>query len=191
VITVFFTVLGILGACAAVQTISRARQEEAHGTAESVRAAAVGRVRWLADYVVVATCAVVLVMGAAVLAAVAGLASTDADPELYRVTIVTALGQLVAASVFTGIAALVFALLPRATIGTGWALVGVATVLGLFGPLFGMPDWATQASPFAVTPVVSNGDVDARGLWWLVVVAAGSLAAALSFMRRRELASGG
>ncbi|ALX65774.1 ABC transporter permease [Microbacterium sp. XT11] len=191
VITVFFTVLGILAACAAVQTIARARQDEAHGTAELVRAAAVGRVRWLADYVVVATCAVVLVTAAAVLAAFAGLASTDADPELYRVTIVTALGQFVAASVFTGITAAVFALLPRATIGAGWAFVGVATVLGLFGPLFGMPEWATHASPFAVTPVVANGEADLRGVWWLVAVAAGSYAAALTLMRRRELASGG
>lgn len=191
VITVFFTMLGVLAACAAVQTVARARQEEAHGTAEPVRAAAVGRMRWLADYVIVATCAVVLVTAAAMLAAFAGLAAGEAKPALYRVVVVTGLGQLLAASVFTALVALVFVLLPRATIGAGWALVGVATVLGMFGPLFGMPEWATRFSPFAVTPVVSHGDTDLRGMWWLLIAVVLAGVGAPTLMRRRELASDG
>ena len=53
-VSVFFVMLGIFAACVAVQIVSRARQEEAHGTAEPVLSAAVGRVRWLVDYLVIA-----------------------------------------------------------------------------------------------------------------------------------------
>lgn len=191
VITVFFTLLGILAACCAVQTVVRARQEEARGTAEAVLATPVGRVRWLADYVIVGTIAVLIVVAAAVLAGWAGIRATDADDSLYRIVAVAGLGQAIAASVFTVLTALVFVLVPRATIGVAWTLVLVATMLGMFGPLFGLPEWTANISPFAVTPVVDGEGVDVRGLWWLVLAVGAGLAASLSLMRRRELATGG
>jgi len=190
-ITVFFTMLGILAACAAVQTVVRARQEEAHGTAEPVLATAVGRVRWFSDYAVVATVAVLLVVGAGMGAAYAGLAADDAADGLYRAVTVAGLGQLAAACVFTAITALVFVVLPRATLAAGWALIGIASILGMFGPLFGMPEWATDISPIAVTPVVAQGEVDLRGLWWLVLAIAVAGAGSIALMRRRELAGDG
>ncbi|KJQ55681.1 ABC transporter permease [Microbacterium sp. SA39] len=191
VVTLFFTLLGILAACCAVQTVVRARQEEARGTAEIVLATPIGRVRWLADHVVVATIAVLIVVAAAVLAAWFGIWSTDADGSLYRIVAVAGLGQALAASVFTVLTALVFVVLPRATIGLAWALVLVATMLGMFGPLLGLPEWTANISPFAVTPVVDGDGVDPRGLWWLVLAVAAGAAGALALMRRRELASGG
>ncbi|WP_435748647.1 ABC transporter permease [Microbacterium sp. PMB16] len=191
VITVFFTLLGILAACCAVQTVVRARQEEARGTVEALLATPVGRVRWLADHVIVGTAAVLIVVAAAVLAAWIGIWSTDADGALYRIVAVAGLGQVVAASVFTVLTALVFVLVPRATIGLAWTLVLVATMLGMFGPLFGLPEWTANISPFAVTPVVDGDGVDVRGLWWLVLAVAAGAAASLALMRRRELAAGG
>ncbi|MBN9181640.1 MAG: polyketide antibiotic transporter [Microbacterium sp.] len=191
VITVFFTLLGILAACSAVQTVVRARQEEAHGTAELVLASPVDRVRWLADYVVVATCAVVIVVAAAVLAGYVGVAAHGGGATLYRAVTVTGLGQLAAASVFTVLTALVFVVAPRATIGVGWALVLAGTILGLFGPLFGLPEWTTNISPFAVTPVLSGADVDLRGLWWILLAVVAGAALSLGLMRRRELAGDG
>ena len=63
----------------------------------------------------------------------------------------------------------------------------LATVFGLFGPLFGLPEWTTRFSPFAVTPIVSNGTTELRGTWWLVLIVAVLAAASLRLMRRREL----
>ena len=85
--------LGILAACAAVQIVCRARQEEAHGTAEPVLAAPVGRVRWLADYLVVALLAIVLVVAAGVGGAAIGLASQDGDSDLMETIVVTGAGR--------------------------------------------------------------------------------------------------
>jgi ABC-2 type transport system permease protein len=187
VVSVFFTMMGILAACAAVQIVVRARQEEAHGTAENVLALPVGRVRWLLDYMLVATAAIAIIVAAGMLAAYAGLAGNKDASSLSQVVTVVGLGQGLAACVFTVVTALVFVLIPRGTIGIAWTLVLLATMFGLFGPLFGLPTWTTRFSPFAVAPIVSNGDADLRGTWWLVLVVAVGAAASLVLMRRRQL----
>lgn len=187
VVSVFFTMMGILAACAAVQILARARQEEAHGSAEIVLAQPVGRVRWLLDYLLVATVAIAIIVTATMLAAFAGLTGNEDASSLARVVTVVGLGQGLAACVFTALTALVVVLLPRGTIAVAWALVMLATVLGLFGPLLGLPQWTTRFSPFAVTPIVTSGTTDLRGTWWLVLIVAAGAAAALTLMRRREL----
>ncbi|MBS0022672.1 ABC transporter permease [Microbacterium paraoxydans] len=191
VVTVFFTLLGILVACCAVQTVVRARQEEARGTVELVLATPTGRVRWLADHLIVGAVAVLLVVAAAVLGGWLGVRSSDGDTALYRIVAVAGAGQALAGAVFVALTALVFVVLPRATIPVAWVLVLVAALLGMFGPLFGLPEWTANLSPFAVTPVMDRDGVDVRGLWWLVLVVAGATAGALTLMRRRELAAGG
>ncbi|WP_324116996.1 polyketide antibiotic transporter [Microbacterium sp.] len=191
VITVFFTMLGILGACAAVQTMSRARQEEAHGTAELLLATTVGRVKWLSGYLVVAVCAIVIIAGAAMATGYLGAASNKGTAEVFRNITVTGLSEMVAAAVFAVVTALIFVLIPRATIALGWTLLLLATLFGMFGPLFGLPEWTTHLSPFGVTPVLKGDGVDVRGLWWLVGIVIVGWAASLGLMRRRQLASDG
>jgi ABC-2 type transport system permease protein len=95
--------------------------------------------------------------------------------------------QLPAALVFAAAAALVFALLPRLTIGLGWGLLAVGFVLGQFGGVFRLPDWLRNLSPFTHTPIVPGDSVDLVPLAVMVllslVVAAGSVLLA----RRRDL----
>jgi ABC-2 type transport system permease protein len=190
-VTVFFTMLGVLAACAAVQTICRARQEEAHGTAEIVLATPVDRVRWLADYLVVAFAAIVLVALGGAAGAAMGIAGQEGDWMLMRDVAVVAGGQVVAASVFAVVTSLVFVLLPRATIAAGWTLVLLGMMLGLFGPLFGFPEWLTNLSPVGVAPLIEGDEVDVRGLWWLLAAVGAGAIGSLTLMRRRELAAGG
>ncbi|MDE0546574.1 ABC transporter permease [Microbacterium sp. C7(2022)] len=190
-VTTFFTMLGILAACAGVQVICRARSEEARGTAEIVLATSVDRVRWLADYIVVAVLAAVIVIGAAIGGAALGIAGQDGSWDVMRDVWVTASGQAVAASVFIMVTALVFTFAPRLTIPLGWMLVVVGAVLGLFGPVFGLPEWATHLSPVGVGPIVDGDAIDVRGLWWLIGVTVIALGTTLGLMRRRELAPAG
>jgi ABC-2 type transport system permease protein len=190
-LTTFFVMIGILAACAAVQTITRARQEETHGTAEPVLATPIDRVRWLADFVVVGFAAIVIILAAGVAAASLGILANDGDPDLYRGAITVALGQVVAALVFLVVTALVFVVAPRWTIPAGWTLVLLAAVIGLFGPIFGMPESLTWLSPVAAAPVPVPDGVDVRGLWWLLGAIAVAGAAAFGLMRRRELAAAG
>ncbi|WP_127473404.1 ABC transporter permease [Microbacterium sulfonylureivorans] len=190
-VTVFFTMLGVLAACCAVQIVCRARQEEAHGTAEPVLAAPVARVRWLADYLLIALLAIVLVVSAAIGGAALGIAGQGGRWDLMQDVLVTGGGQAVAASVFLALTALVFVVAPRLTIALGWTFVVLGMMLGLFGPLFGFPEWLTDLSPVAVAPKVEGDDIDLAGLWWLVLATGVGAALSLALMRRRELASGG
>ena len=191
VVVIFFTMVGIFCACCAVQTVVRARQEESRGSAEIVLALPMNRVRWLADFIVVGFAAVVIIAAAAVAGAALGATDADGAPDLVRDAVVAAAGQVAAASVFLGSTALVFVLAPRWTIAAGWTLIGLAAVVGLFGPLFDMPDWAVHLSPFDIAPVPVGADVDLRGLGWLVLAVGVGVAASLVLMRRRELATGG
>ena len=189
-VVVFFLIVGVLAACAAVQTVARARQEEAHGTAELVLSAAVGRVRWLWGYLLIAVAGVIAVCGFAVLGAWLGTLR-EGDTDLVRDALVAGFGQAVAASVFISVTALVFVVAPRLTIPLGWALVLVALLLGLFGPLFDLPDTLSDLSPFTAAPAIDDGSLDPKGLWWLLAATGVLGAAALVFMRRRQLATGG
>jgi len=191
-VVIFFTLLGILASCCAVQTICRARQEEAHGTAEPVLSGAVGRVRWLGGYAGVAALGIVTTVAAAVAGAALGLVSLpDADWSLMQTVLVTGAGQAVAAAVFLVVTALLFVVAPRLTIPAGWALVAIGMLLGLFGPLFGFPGWLTDLSPIAVAPTYTGDRVDVRGLVWLLVAIVAGGAAAAGLLRRRELTAAG
>jgi ABC-2 type transport system permease protein len=191
VLVTFFVMLGIFASCAAVQTVARARQEEAHGAAEIVLAQPVPRVRWLADFVVVGFVAVLVVVASGIAGAAIGTAAAGAEASLVRDAVVSGAGQVLAASVFLVLTALVFVLVPRATIPAGWSLVMLAAIIGLFGPLFQFPDAVTDASPFSVAPIPIGDSVDWRGVWWLILAIALGAAGSLALMRRRELATGG
>ncbi|SFS13463.1 ABC-2 type transport system permease protein [Microbacterium sp. cf046] len=190
-IVIFFEVLGILAACAAVQTVCRARQDEANGTAEPVLATPVDRVRWLAGYVSVGFAAIVLVVASAAIGAALGIAGRDGDWSLMGDVSVVGAGQVVAASVFLVLTALVFVVAPRLTIPLGWTLVMLAMILGLFGPLFGFPDWLVHVAPIAIAPTVTGDGIDLQGLWWLLLAIVALGGAATVLMRRRELAPAG
>lgn len=191
-VAIFFTMLGVLTACCAVQIVARARQDAVHGTAEPVLAGAVSRMRWLAAHLVVAAVAMALTVAAAIGGAAIGLATLPApDWSLMADVAVTGVGQLIAAAVFPVLTALVFVAVPRATIPLGWTLVLVGTVVGLFGPLFGFPQGLVDASPIAVAPTVTGDGVDLRGLGWLLLAIAAGTAASLALAHRREPYLGG
>lgn len=190
-IVIFFTMVGILAACCAVQVVCRGRQEEAHGTVEPVWSGAVGRMRWLAGYVLLAAVGIVAVVAAAALGAWLGLASRNGDLSLMRAVWITAWGQALAATVFLAVAALILVVLPRFTIGVAWTLVLLALLLGLFGPLFGMPDGVVSLSVVGVAPTVTSTGTDLRGGVWLALATVVALAAAFAAVRRRPLVQAG
>ena len=190
-VTIFFTMLGVLAACAAVQTVCRARQEETQGTAEVLLATPIHRVRWLGGYLAIGLVALVTVVLAGALGAALGIIGQGGDLALMRDVAVVGGGQIAAASVFLVVTALIFVVLPRATIALGWTLVLLGMVLGLFGPLFGFPAWLTDLSPVGIAPLIEGDTVDVRGLWWLLGATTVGVIGALGLMRRRELVTGG
>ena len=190
-IATFFGLVGVLAACCAVQVGMRARQEETHGTAELVLGTPVPRVRWLAEYWIVGTIVIVAVLAAAGLAGTLGALRTEDPATLVPNVLEAAVAQLPACLVFLGLTLFVFAWLPHATIPLGWTLIGLAAIIGVFGPILQLPDWLTDLSPFTHSPVPGSDDADWTGGIVMLVIGIVVGGAAVGSMRARELAAGG
>ncbi|MGO4385636.1 ABC transporter permease [Specibacter sp. RAF43] len=186
-LAVMFSIVGVMAAACAVQAVIRLRQEESGGTAELLLAAPVSRVRWLADYLFLGVVAVVLVLlSAAVFAMVSAVgAGEPAGPA--GDAFAAAAAQLPAGLVYLGVVALLFVLLPGGATAAGWSVLGLGVVLGIFGSMVGLPDWAQKLSPFQHTPVPFGAGADWSGGIWMLVIAVAAAAVAVRLMRRREL----
>jgi len=176
---------GVLAAGAGVQTIIRARSEEADGRTELVLAGPVGRVRWLLGWVLLAVVSVVVVSLA--IGVVGGLSFGTGDR--FGSTVLAGVAQIPAGLAYVGVTTLVFVVIPRATIPLGWGLLALGLILGQFGSLMQLPEWVRDLSPFTHTPAVPGTDVDWSGAVWLIVVAAVTIGLAAVIARRRQLSS--
>jgi ABC-2 type transport system permease protein len=178
--------LGVLAAGAALQAVLHVRTDEAEGRAELLLAGPVFKGRLLVDSLALAFVSVVIVLLAGGL--VTGLAFVGTGhPGRFGGSLVAAFVQLPAALVFAAVAALIFALVPRLTIGLGWGLLALGFLLGQFGGVFTLPAWLRDVSPFTHTPVVPGDNVDWTPL--VVMFAISIVVAAVSVLlaRRRDL----
>ncbi len=190
-ITTFFTVVGILAAAAGLQAVMRARQEEAHNTAEPVLATPVPRPRWLADYGLVGVIAVAVVLGVSALAAVIGAQSTDDPGDVAAHALQAAVAQVPAVLIFVGLGMLLFVFVPRFAIAGSWTLLALGAFFGILGDMLGLPEWLHDLSPFAHSPVPIGDEVDWTGGTWMLVIAVAAGAVAVFTMREREIAGEG
>jgi ABC-2 type transport system permease protein len=182
---VMMALIGLLVAGAAIQTIMRMRQEETTGTAELALSTPTSRLRWYLSYVLLALVASAVILVLAGLVSGAALANVDSD--LIGQSVLLALAQLPAVAVYLAITALVFAVLPRATILVGWALFGVGVLLGEFGNLLGLPKWVSAIAPTSHTAVAPLAHADWSGTWIMTALAVVVIAVAAWLFRRRSI----
>lgn len=188
-VSVLFSMAGVLAAACALQAVIRMRQEEAAGTAELLLSVPVGRVRWLAGYLLLGAAAVVLVVGLTGVGAWATLNGSGDQSMPADALWQTALAQLPAALIYLAVPALVFVLWPVAAIGTSWALLALGVLLGIFGGMLGIDQSLRDLSPFTHTPVPHGDATDWSGAWWMLAIALLAGALAVVAMRRREVGS--
>ncbi|GLB68281.1 ABC transporter permease [Arthrobacter mangrovi] len=195
-------ITGVLAAAAGVQAVLRLRAEEEAGRLELLLALPRSRPRWFGAGLSVAAFSVLAVTLAAGLAA--GTASLFADApaagpltgtaaggpdsaDRFWLLVASALAHLPAALVMVALAALAFAALPRLAVALGWGPLVLALVLGQFGGLLNLPEWAQDLSPFhhsSAMPVEDFAAAPALTMLAAVVV----LALAATFMlRHRDL----
>jgi ABC-2 type transport system permease protein len=181
--------MGIIAVVASAYGISaalRLRVEETTFRAEPILATRISRVRWAASHVTIAiggTTLLLLTVG--VFAGLAYGAAADDMAGFGRV-LTAALVQLPAVWVLTGITVLVFGFAPGLVLA-GWGALVVFLMLGVLGPIFELPQWAMNISPFTHTPKLLGGEFAAMPLVWLTLVAAALVAAGLAGFRRRDI----
>jgi ABC-2 type transport system permease protein len=72
-------------------------------------------------------------------------------------------------------------------VACGWLAVAVAGLIELFGPLFSLPQWALDISPFTHLPKLPGAQVSAPPLVWLSAAALALAVAGLAGFRRRDI----
>jgi ABC-2 type transport system permease protein len=180
-------VLGVILSAFGVAAAARLSTEEQATRAGLVLATPATRTRWALSHISVAllgTAALLVATGAAI-GLGHGLASGDVPGETARLGL-AALAQVPAAWVLVGLVVLLFGWLPLA-VPAVWALLAVFFVVGELGELWGLPQWLLNLSPFAHSPTLPGGELQAGSLVGLLLVAALLCLLGLTGWHRRDL----
>jgi ABC-2 type transport system permease protein len=170
----------------ACSQLAAARHEEADQQLETLLARPVSRVRWLGGRLLLGAAGIAaLALTAAVLGWI-GAASQDAGVSLPRM-LEAGVNCLPTALLFLALAALAFALVPRASTGIAYGLVSVAFVWELFGALLGVPDWLLDLTPFKHVALVPSQPFGIGAALAMLGIAMLASFAALRIFDRRDL----
>ncbi|MDH6182118.1 ABC-2 type transport system permease protein [Microbacteriaceae bacterium SG_E_30_P1] len=184
--TAILGMTGVLAAASGVQAVLRLRSEEQEGRAELLLSTPTSRWVWAGSTMFIAAIsvfAVCLVGGVAT----GALLVASGNPEALGEYAAAGLAHAPAALVFVALTGLVFAALPRLTVAVGWSILVVGLVLGQFGELLDLPEWAQDISPFRHSSAVPVEAFDAGAAAALVAIAVGGVILALAVLRRRSL----
>jgi polyether ionophore transport system permease protein len=116
----------------------------------------------------------------------AGAASAGVDISLGHMLEAGA-NCLPVSLLFLGLAALAYAVVPRASVGVAYGLVTLAFVWQLVGSLVGVPDWLVDVTPFAHVGLVPTQSFRIGAAAVMVAIGVASATAALALFRRRDL----
>ncbi len=180
---IFFILVVSLFCCAQV---AAARHEEADQQLETLLALPVSRRRWLAGRLLLA------VAGAAAIALLAGTLSwAGATSQGVSISLAKMLEAgancLPVALVFLGLAALGYAVVPRASAGLAYGLVMVGFLWDLTGSLLGVPKWLVDLTPFAHVGLVPVQPFDAGAALAMTAIGVAAALAAIGLFERRDL----
>lgn len=179
----FFILVVSLFVCA---QISAARREESEQQLETLLALPIGRRRWLWGRLALGAAGAV---GLSLLAGVltwAGAASQGVDVTLPKLLEAGA-NCLPVALLFGGIAALAYALVPRAAVGVAYGIVVAAFLWQLVGSLLGVPGWLVEITPFAHVGLVPTQSFRAGAAAAMLGIGVLAALAALAAFRRRDV----
>jgi ABC-2 type transport system permease protein len=142
---IFFVLAVSLFACSQIAAV---RHEEAGERLETLLALPVGRRAWLGGRLVLAGGGVLAISLIAGVLAWLGAVSQGVSVPFGRM-LEAGVNCIPVAVLFLGVAALAFAVVPRASSGVAYGLVAVAFLWQLFGALLGAPHWLVKLTPFA------------------------------------------
>jgi ABC-2 type transport system permease protein len=169
-----------------VAQVGATRNEEEEQRLETLLALPLGRTRWLGGRLLVAAAGAVLLSAVAGLLTWAGAASAGVDISLARMLEAGA-NCMPVSLLFLGLAALAYAVVPRASGGVAYGLVTIAFVWQLVGSLVGAPDWLVDVTPFAHVGLVPTESFRLGAAAVMVAIGAAGAAAAVALFRRRDL----
>ena len=180
------TQLALMAGAFAIASSLRLSTEEAAGRAEPILATSTSRARWALSHIAVVILGSILTVGAAGLGLGVSYALIAKDAGQVSRLLGAALAMVPAVLVVAGTAVALFGALPFAA-RAGWAVLGVAVVVGLFGQLLRLPGWTRSISPFEHVPALPAEELTMLPIVILSLLAAGLIATGLWGFRARDL----
>jgi ABC-2 type transport system permease protein len=180
---IFFVLAISLFCCA---QCSAARHEEAEGRVETLLAEPSTRSAWLGGRLLLTAGGALALSLAAGLLAWVGTATQGVSISLARM-LEAGVNCMPAALLFLGVAALLFALAPRACAPVAYGLVVLSFLWQLVGSLLGAPHWLVQLTPFAHVALIPAQTLHPGSAVAMACIGAGCAALALAAFRRRDL----
>ena len=180
----FVYVLGVsLFACAQV---GAARREEADQQLETLLALPVGRIGWLAGRLLLGAVAAALICLLIGLFSWAGAAAGGTSVQAGQM-LEAGLNCLPAALLFLGVAALAYAVVPRASAAIAYGLLVLAFLWQAVSALLGAPGWLAGLTPFAHIGLVPTQPFQAAGAVVMIAIGVAAAGLGLAVFRRRDL----
>ena len=184
--SLWFGVAQLLVAGFAITQVGRWSAEDTDGRLELILSNPVSRTR------VVIERALVLALGALIIAAVSGVA---VGVESHYQSIDLDAGRLAEASlmlvpvtlVFAAVGALVAARLPRATVGILGTFAFASYLMLQLGPIFKLPEWVQDLSAFKLYGQPLTEGIDRTGLAIMVAIVLVGFWASAIVMQRRDV----
>ncbi len=180
-------ICGTLAAASGVQAVLRLRSEETSGATELLLASPLPRTRWMLGHIGVAVASVVLVALSAGLSAGIAFVLVGEDSARIPSSIAATFAHVPAALTLVGAAAIVFAVVPRLTVTLGWGALVVALVVGQFGELLQLPEWAQSISPFHHSSALPVESLNVAAAAIMTAAAVAGIGFAVAAFRRRDL----
>jgi ABC-2 type transport system permease protein len=180
----FVYVLGVsLFACAQV---GAARREEADQQLETLLALPVGRIGWLTGRLLLAAAAAALICVLTGLLTWAGAAAGGTSVGAWQM-LEAGLNCLPTALLFLGVAALAYAVVPRASAAIAYGLLVLTFLWQAVGALVGAPGWLTGLTPFAHIGLVPTQPFQAAAAVVMIGIGVAAAGVGLAVFRHRDL----
>jgi len=179
--------IAVFASAYGISSLLRLAGEESSMRADLALSATVGRVRWAGAHLVLA------VLGTGVLMLACGLglglmqAAQSGSASSLGDDVMAALVRLPAVWVLIAITMALYGVARRAA-PIAWAVLVATFLASEIGPLFDLPGWVRDLSPFTHIPPLPGGEITVGPVLALVAVAAGLMAVGLLALRRRDIA---
>jgi ABC-2 type transport system permease protein len=180
---IFFVLATSLFACA---QLAAARHEEEEERLETLLALPVGRRQWLLGRLGLALAGAVAISLTAGVLTWLGAQIEGINLSLPRMLEAGA-NCMPVSLLFLGLAALAYAIVPRASSGIAYGLVAIAFLWYLFGSLVGVPKWLVDATPFAHVGAVPVQPFRIGAAAIMITIGLATATAAVAWFQQRDL----
>jgi ABC-2 type transport system permease protein len=187
-LSVVISMLSILIAGYAIQSLLRLRSEESGGQAEFILGASVGRREWQLSHISFTAFGVLLLTTlSSVSISASYILSTGSSWSQFWPILVAALTYSTAIFALAGFVIALIAFVPNLAVAAAWASFAGCLLIVQLGVILKLPQWVLNLSPFGHIPALPAQDFKLAPVVGLIAAALLLTLAGLTYFSRRDI----